>query len=104
MTRRRNIDLHILLFTAGPDPAASEVFTYLTFPDPSERDLVYLETTVDDRLLEEADELERYRLKFENLRAVALSPDQTRTYLNSRSDSSLPRRFRVHTHHLLEET
>jgi len=81
MTRRRNIDLQILPFTAGPYPAAGEVFTYLTFPDPSERDLVYLETTIDDRLLEEADELERYRLKFDKLQAVALSPDQTRTYL-----------------------
>ena len=81
MTRRHNVDLQLLPFTAGPYPAAGEVFVYLTFPDPSERDIVYLETTVDDRMLEEADELERYRLKFDQLQAAALSPDQTSTYL-----------------------
>jgi transcriptional regulator with XRE-family HTH domain len=81
MTARPNVTLQLLPFTTGLYPGASEVFAYLTFPDPSERDIVYLETAVDDRMLEEADELERYRLKFETLRAAALSPDQTRTHL-----------------------
>jgi hypothetical protein len=32
-------------------------------------------------MLEETDEVERYKLKFEKLRATALSPKDTRTYL-----------------------
>jgi Domain of unknown function (DUF5753)/Helix-turn-helix domain len=85
MTGRRNVNLQILPFTAGLYPGACEVFAYLTFPDPSDRDIVYLETTVDDRMLEEPDELERYRLKFEKLRTAALSPDQTRTHLKQQT-------------------
>jgi len=38
-------------------PGAGEVFAYLSFPDPSERDFVFLESSIDDRMLEEADEL-----------------------------------------------
>ncbi len=32
-------------------------------------------------MLEEPDELDRYRLKFEKLQAAALGPGDTRTYL-----------------------
>lgn len=76
-----NIDIRILPTAAGVYPASGEVFAYLSFPDPTDRDIVYLETAIDDRMLEEAGELNRYRLKFEKLQATALSPDDTRTYL-----------------------
>lgn len=76
-----NVDIQMLPFTAGVYPAAGEVFIHLSFPGSSERDVVYLESAVDDRALEEYDELERYRVKFDKLRAAALSPDETRTYL-----------------------
>jgi transcriptional regulator with XRE-family HTH domain len=85
ITGRPNVDIQLLPVTAGLYPAAGEVFVYLTFPDPSERDIVYLETAVGDRMLEEPDELERYRLKFEKLRAAALSPDDTRTHLKQQT-------------------
>jgi hypothetical protein len=76
-----HVDLQLLPFTAGPYPGTCEAFAYLTFPDPSERDIVYLESAIDNRMLEEADELERYKLKFEKLRAAAHDPDHTRTCL-----------------------
>jgi transcriptional regulator with XRE-family HTH domain len=78
---RASIDIQVLPFTAGVYPVVGEMFIYLSYPDPSERDIVYLETTNDDRALEEYDELERYRLKFDKLRAAALSPADTRGYL-----------------------
>ena len=81
ITGRPNIDLQILPITAGIYPGAGEVFIYLTFPDPSERDIVYLETAVDDRMLEETDELHRYKLRFDQLRAAALNPAKTREHL-----------------------
>ena len=81
ITRRPNVEVQLLPFTVGVYPVAGEIFTYLSFPGPSERDIVYIETTVIDRMLEEYDELERYRVKFDKLRAAALSPDETRTYL-----------------------
>jgi Domain of unknown function (DUF5753) len=75
------VEVQILPFAVGVYPAPGEVFIYLSFPDPTERDIVYLESAVDDCALEEYDELERYRVKFERLRAAALSPDETRIYL-----------------------
>ena len=80
---RPNVEIQILPFTAGVYPVPGEVFSCLSFPDPSERDIVYLESAIDDRMLEETDELDRYILKFEKLRTAALSPEATRTTLQS---------------------
>lgn len=75
------MDVQTLPLAAGIYPGAGEVFAYLSFPDPAERDFVYLESAIDDRMLEETDELQRYKLRFEQLAAAALTPSQTRTHL-----------------------
>ena len=61
VTGRPNVDLQVLPFSAGVYPVKGEVFTYLSFPDRSDRDIVYVESEIDDRMLEEFDELARYR-------------------------------------------
>jgi hypothetical protein len=81
ITRRRNIDVQILPFSAGVYPGTGEAFLYLSYPDPTDRDIVYLEAAAIAQMLEEPDELGRYRLKFEKLQATALGQDDTRTYL-----------------------
>jgi hypothetical protein len=81
ITSRPNIDVQVLPISAGVYPIAGEAFTCLSFSDPSERDIVFLESAIDDRMLEETDELDRYMLKFEKLRTAALSPEATRTTL-----------------------
>ncbi|WP_089312373.1 helix-turn-helix domain-containing protein [Actinomadura mexicana] len=80
-TDRRNIDLQVLRIADGVYREAGEVFTYLTFPDAAERDIVYLETSIDNRMLEETDELERYMVRFDRLCAAALDSAKTRAYL-----------------------
>jgi Domain of unknown function (DUF397)/Domain of unknown function (DUF5753) len=57
-TSRPNITVQILPFSAGAYPATSEAFLHLAFPG-GERDIVYIETTIDNRMLEEYDEIER---------------------------------------------
>lgn len=81
---RRNVDVQILPFAAGVYPSASDPFTCLSFPDPADRDIVYLETNVVDRMLEAYDEVERYRARFEKMRSAALSTDETRAFLKQR--------------------
>jgi transcriptional regulator with XRE-family HTH domain len=81
ITGRPHVDVQVLPIAAGVYPVPGEAFTCLSFPDPSERALVYLETAVDDRMLEETDEVDRYMLKFQQLAAAALSPEDTRTTL-----------------------
>ena len=72
--------MQILPVSAGVYPVTSEAFLHLAFPD-GERDIVYIETTIDNRMLEELDEIERYRLKFARLQALALTPEQTTAFL-----------------------
>jgi hypothetical protein len=81
---RPNITVQILPFTAGVYPATSEAFLHLVFP-AGERDIVYIETTIDNRMLEEYDEIERYRIKYDRLQAVALTPAQTRAFLEQQA-------------------
>ncbi|MEU5992540.1 helix-turn-helix transcriptional regulator [Spirillospora sp. NPDC047418] len=81
MTERENVSVQLLPMSAGLYPGAGEIFTYLRFPDAGERDIVFLETCFDDRLLEEDDELERYMVRFDRLRAAALDTAATRAYL-----------------------
>ncbi len=77
---RPKITVQILPVSAGVYPVTSEAFLHLAFPD-GERDIVYIETTIDNRMLEELDEIERYRLKFAMLQALALTPEQTTAFL-----------------------
>ena len=72
--------MQILPVSAGVYPVTSEAFLHLAFPG-GERDIVYIETTIDNRMLEEHDEIERYRLKFAMLQALALTPEQTTAFL-----------------------
>ena len=49
----------------------------LEFPDPADRSIVYTESAAGGLFLEEEDEIRRYTLMFEHLRAAALRPDAT---------------------------
>ncbi len=78
---RPNIDVQVLPITAGVYPVPGEAFTCLSFADTSERPIVYLESAIDDRMLEETDEVDRYMLKFQQLAAAARTTEDTRTTL-----------------------
>jgi len=82
MNERSNISVQILRTGDGLYPGIGlEVFAILDFPEDDDRSIVYLETTIDDRMLEERDEIESYRLRFDRLRSAALAPDATSAYL-----------------------
>ena len=81
MSELPHVDVRLVPTAAGLYRGAGEPFTYLGFSDPGERDIVFLETSVDDRMLEEKGELERYMVRFDRLCEVALDPAATRAYL-----------------------
>ncbi|TDD84786.1 XRE family transcriptional regulator [Actinomadura darangshiensis] len=76
-----NIEFQVIPTTAGLYPGAGESFTQLGYSDPGERDIVFLETSVDDRMLEEKDELQSYKVRFDRLCAIALDATATRAFL-----------------------
>jgi hypothetical protein len=81
MGARENVDIQVIPVAAGIYPGAGEVFEQLSFPDPAERDFVYLESSIDDRMLEETDEVEHYQERFGRLSAAALSCEETTALL-----------------------
>lgn len=84
MAERPGVDIQILPTGAGLYPGAGEAFTYLSFADPGERDIVFLETVVDDRFLEEKDELRRYMVRFNRLCEVSLDREASLVHLRER--------------------
>jgi transcriptional regulator with XRE-family HTH domain len=86
MAKRRTVDVQVLPLKDGVYSGIGEPFVHLSFPDPAERDIVYLETAIDDRMLEEVDELNRYRVRFDQLCEAALTPAATRTYLQQQTE------------------
>jgi hypothetical protein len=50
-------------------------FVILGFPDPEDPDVVYLDNATGGLYLETEEEVHRYSLMFDHLRAAALKPD-----------------------------
>lgn len=73
MTGAQHITLQVIPLSAGAHPGMDGPFVLLSYADPMDRPLVYLETATDGLYLEEPDQIERYTLMYEHLRATALS-------------------------------
>lgn len=76
--RQRNISLQVLPFAAGAPAATSGPFVIITFPGPPDLAVVYLQGQTGGVYLASEEEVARYRLAFEHLRATALPTGATR--------------------------
>jgi transcriptional regulator with XRE-family HTH domain len=81
-----NITLQVLPFEAGAHPAMDSAFSMLTFDPPTAGAVVYLEHPTGALYLEKQDEVARYRLIFDHLRAMALSPSDSQRLLSRTAD------------------
>ncbi len=87
-SQQANISLQVLPFSAGAHPAMDSAFRILSFATPTDSDIVYLEHPTCSLYLEKPDEVARYVLSFDHLRAVSLSFEESRRLL-SRSAEDL---------------
>ncbi len=79
--RMPNVTLQVLPFSAGTHAAMGTPFTKLDFEalyDP----VVYIDTLTSALYLEDQEEVARYALAIEHLRAAALDPRQSLSLLN----------------------
>jgi hypothetical protein len=76
-----NVIIQILPFSAGAHPAMDSAFSVVTFDPPTPGDVVYFEYPSGALYLEVADDVARYRLMFDHLRAMALAPEESRRLL-----------------------
>lgn len=71
--RQDNLTVRVLPFTAGAHAAMTGPFVVLSFPDPADSSVVYVEQLTGARYVEDADELARYDAVVERLSLCALS-------------------------------
>src|SRR6266571_4785044 len=76
-SHRPNVNLQVLPFAAGAHAATSGSFVIMKFPEAPDLGVVYLEGQTGGIYLESSDEVARYTLVFEHLRASALSTAAT---------------------------
>jgi transcriptional regulator with XRE-family HTH domain len=73
-----NITLQVLPFSAGAHTSMDSAFSIVSFEPPTDGDIVYFEHPTCSLYLEKPDEVARYRLVYEHLRAASLSLDESR--------------------------
>jgi transcriptional regulator with XRE-family HTH domain len=76
-----NITLQVLPFSSGAHASMDSAFSIVSFDPPTDGDIVYLEHPTCSLYLEEPDEVARYKLVYEHLRAASLSLDDSRRLL-----------------------
>jgi transcriptional regulator with XRE-family HTH domain len=75
--------LQVVPYGAGAHPGTTGSFVILGFPEPSDPDVVYLETIGGNLYVDKPEEVQLYAASFDHLRAVALSPDDTGAMLRA---------------------
>lgn len=83
-----HITLQVIPFSSGAHAGMPGAFVLMDFLDPLDTDLIYIDSMAGDLFLESAADVSRYTSIFDNLRAVALSPDDTAALLADRGNSS----------------
>ncbi len=76
-----NITFQVIPFEAGAHPGMPGSFILMDFSDPMDTDLIYVDSMAGDLFLESDADVRRYTLVFDNLRAVALSPGASATFV-----------------------
>lgn len=72
-----NITFQVIPFGAGAHPGMPGSFVLMDFSDPMDTDLIYIDSMAGDLFLEADADVRRYASVFDNLRAIALSPDDS---------------------------
>ncbi|MGW5315119.1 helix-turn-helix domain-containing protein [Nocardia thailandica] len=86
-TQRKNVILQILPFDAGAHPGMAGSFTLLDFHNPTDPEVVYVESLATHVLVEGYDEIRRFGVIFDQLRAMALSPRDSAALLQQVRES-----------------
>ncbi|MCA1708518.1 MAG: helix-turn-helix domain-containing protein [Actinobacteria bacterium] len=72
-----NITFQVIPFGAGAHPGMPGAFVLMDFSDPMDTDLIHIDSMAGDLFLEADADVRRYTSIFDNLRAIALSPDDS---------------------------
>jgi len=78
-----NAAIQVIPFGGGAHPAMGRPFVILVFPERVDPDVVYLQDLTSALYVEDVDEVDRYNMFFNHLRATALSFDDSAALMTS---------------------
>jgi hypothetical protein len=83
---RPNVTIQVLPFSSGPHLAVTGAFTLLQFPEAAAAEVAYQENMTSGLFIEREDEVYRYGLAFDRLRELALSPEESLSFIMHLAD------------------
>ncbi|MGW1225516.1 helix-turn-helix domain-containing protein [Streptomyces sp. NPDC001478] len=77
-----HVTVQVLPFDMGAHPGINGQYAILEFPDAADSSVVYIEGVTSDLYLEKGNDVQRYSVMYEHLRAQALNAEQTRDFID----------------------
>jgi transcriptional regulator with XRE-family HTH domain len=77
MGERPHVTIRIVPFTTGSHAGLDGRFTLLSFPDPADPDIAYIDGTMGDVYVESSVETTQHRSRFDRIVEAALSPEES---------------------------
>jgi transcriptional regulator with XRE-family HTH domain len=81
-----SVTIQVLPFTRGAHPGLGGAFTIIGFPDPTDLDVVYVDSPAGNIFLEKDRDVRRHTTWFDHLRAAALPPDESADFIAAVAD------------------
>lgn len=85
ISQQPHVTVQVLPFDMGAHPGINGQYAILEFPDAADSSVVYIEGVTSDLYLEKANDVQKYSVMYEHLRAQALNVDQTRQFIAERA-------------------
>ncbi|MGW4271544.1 helix-turn-helix domain-containing protein [Streptomyces seoulensis] len=76
-----HVTVQVIPFDMGAHPGLNGQYAILEFPDAADSSVVYIEGVTSDLYLEKANDVQKYSVMYEHLRAQALNVEQSREYI-----------------------
>ncbi|WP_436738351.1 helix-turn-helix domain-containing protein [Streptomyces sp. BBFR102] len=81
MSELPHVTVQVIPFTTGAHPGLNGQYAILEFPDSTDSSVVYIEGVTSDLYLEKSNDVQKYSVMYEHLRAQALNPEASREYI-----------------------
>ncbi|MER6979257.1 helix-turn-helix domain-containing protein [Streptomyces carpinensis] len=76
-----HVTVQVIPFDMGAHPGLNGQYAILEFPDAADSSVVYIEGVTSDLYLEKANDVHKYSVMYEHLRAQALNVEQSRQFI-----------------------
>ncbi|PZH16910.1 transcriptional regulator [Streptomyces sp. NTH33] len=80
-SRLPHVTVQVIPFDMGAHPGLNGQYAILEFPDTADSSVVYIEGVTSDLYLEKANDVQKYSVMYEHLRAQALGVEQSRQFI-----------------------